>query len=681
MVVMFYRQNKFLPLLVIYLAAAMSVSAQEQAFDGLTIERLEREVTRQLLEKDAGELANELARDKSGTSVLPLLRRLTIFARAGHRARVLETLNQLAVASDMPPVSHRWVVAQAIKKIIGSEDLMVQRAYYERIMPTDAGDGEQLLLLWEASGDTKELDAWLAARVKDNPGWMQWRMRWRARLGTAGQVLDALASEVKANPQDSERVRRYQQANNWAGDLQDVAWLADVLRPDTAYEFYELATLLKRNAPATTAKLLERSLSLPFTERDMQLIRERVLPMYSMTPRVKSWEKQFRFWTKRHLAEVYKANSQPQLAQLLVEELVRMKAEDETLEEVHQLAGAVQAQSGMRVVEAKILRDEASEKESAEYWINRAQYYIGRKEYEAVMDSYRSAFAHLPFKPQDKTIARARLSLLRAFAWFGSSRHSPDSEKRSFRRPEVKQVLLREFNSVPPEQEYAFWVAHLLVDDDLELDELLDTLFVRQIDTLGRLLAGRAEWGQAEVRVIEQIVCRSSLTREQRSNYWTQLEALARAGAPSRLYYLADVMVDCDEPRRAIPLLVHYLNYIQERKDETIYEGEWMTLDHLFAAYLKIGDWQSAEKLLLKREDLSGLSWLPRISLAAVEAGAVSDSVRLWRKKANLDRRHLHGLDQLARTKAKEPLREMYLEMKKRDPLSSVPDQALMILK
>jgi hypothetical protein len=335
----------------------------------------------------------------------------------------------------------------------------------------------------------------------------------------------------------------------------------------------------------------------------------------------------------------------------------------------------------MRVVEAKILRDEASEKETAEYWINRARYYIGRKEYEAVMDSYRSALAHLPFKPQDKTITRARLDLLRNFAWFGSSRHSPDSEKRGLRRPEVAQVLLREFNSVPPNNEYAFWVAHLMVDDDLELDDLMDTLFVRQMDMLGRVLAGRTEWGQAEVRVIEKIVCRSNPTQKQKSNYWTQLETLAWAGAPSRRYYLADVMLDCDEPRRAVPLLVHYLKYVQGLKDETIYEGEGMTLDHLFMAYLKMGDWQSAEKLLSGQENLSGLGWLPRISLAAAQAGAVGDAVRLWRMRTNLDRRYLDGLDQLALTKAKEPLREMYLEMKKLDPLSSVPDQALLILK
>jgi hypothetical protein len=108
-----------------------------------------------------------------------------------------------------------------------------------------------------------------------------------------------------------------------------------------------------------------------------------------------------------------------------------------------------------------------------------------------------------------------------------------------------------------------------------------------------------------------------------------------------------------------------------------------LTLDWLFTAYLGKGDWQAAEKLMLKGEDLSG--WAPmnglfRVSLVAARAGAIGDAVRLWRANANLDRGQLYGLDQLAATKAKEPLREMYVQMKKQDPLSSVPDKALIIL-
>jgi hypothetical protein len=50
--------------------------------------------------------------------------------------------------------------------------------------------------------------------------------------------------------------------------------------------------------------------------------------------------------------------------------------------------------------------------------------------------------------------------------------------------------------------------------------------------------------------------------------------------------------------------------------------------------------------------------------------------MRLWRKSTNLDRRNLEILAQLAQTKAQPQLVEMYSNMKKEDPGSTIPDLA-----
>ena len=68
------------------------------------------------------------------------------------------------------------------------------------------------------------------------------------------------------------------------------------------------------------------------------------------------------------------------------------------------------------------------------------------------------------------------------------------------------------------------------------------------------------------------------------------------------------------------------------------------------------------------------------IAVAAAQHGAASDALRLWRLKANLDRRDLTGLDQLSRTEAKAQLREFYLQMKKDDPQTTVAESALRTL-
>jgi hypothetical protein len=688
---MLYHPSKLLPFLLACVALTMT-SASAQVPDHQTRTGMEREITRVLLEKDVGELANQLARENALASVVPLLRRLNIFSRAGHRARALETLNQLAEASDLPPVSERWVVAQAVKEIIGRNDLTALRTYYERIMPTDAADADNLLRLWARDGDTKELDAWLAERARFHEDWFQLRIHWRTTLGTVNELLDALAAEVRANPEDMERAFLYLRANNLAGRAQNVEWLASIFEtwlksasaPRLAYESYELGSRLQTELPHVAVKLLERSLRLPFTAHDMQLIRERVLTRFSVPPRVKNWEKQLRFWTKQQLAEGYRSTNQPQAAQPLVEELVRLKEDDDILtEDIHKLAGAVQRQSGMRVVEAKILGEEATNRESAAYWTERARYYAGRKEYDVVMETYNQALTHVPFKPQDKASVHARLSLLKEFTIFATSRYGGNEGNRHAHRAQMKQVLRREFAATPPENSYAFGVAQIIIDSEFELDDLRESLLVKERDLLRRMLAAREEWAVKERVLIEDIVCRENVTPEQKASYWTQLEGLTKSGAASRSYQLAGILLSCDEARRAVPLLLKFLKHVRERRDEANAFWEEQAVNDLFNAYLKAGEWQVAEKMLFEREDLAGRQLvyeLSRVAVVAARAGATNDAVRLWSIKANLDRRHLDDLGELATTKAREPLREMYERMKKKDPLSFVPDMALKIL-
>ena len=688
---MLNRPSKLL-LTSLLLWVALTTSASAQGLDYQTRLEMEREVTRILLEKDAGEVANQLALESAPVRVAPLLRRLSFFARAGHRARALKTLNLLAEASDMPPVSERWVVAEAVKEIIGQDDFAALRMYYERIMPVDTASAENLLRLWERDGDTRELDAWLAERARQHEEWFQLRIHWRTKLGTVNELLDALAAEVRANPQDLERAFRYLRANNWAGHTQNVEWLADIFNawmasdsaPRLAYESYEAGSRLQRELPRVAQKLFERSLRLPFTERDMQLIRERVLMRYSVAPRVKNWEKQLRFWTKQQLIESYRATNQPQAAQPLVEELVRMKEDDDILtEDVHKLAGAVQSQSGMRVVEAKILSEEAMGRESPAYWTKRAKYYAGRKEYDVVMETYAQALTYLPLKPEDAASMRERAALLRDFTFFAISRYGGNEGNREAHRARIKEVLRREFAATPPENAYAYAVARIITDDEFELDDLKASLLVKERGVLSRMLAARNEWALEERMLIEDIVCRENVTPEQKASYWTQLEGLTKVGAPSRSYFLADTMLSCKEPRRAIPLLIGFLKYVKERRNEGVAYWEEHAVDNLFNAYLEAGEWQVAEKMLFERAGLTGrrlIYSLSRVAVSAARMGALQDALRLWSLKSNLDRRQLEGLSELSQTKAREPLREMYERMKKKDPLSFVPEMALKIL-
>lgn len=685
---MLYRLFKWL----LCLSVALNTSANAQGLDNQTRQEMQRDITRLLLERDAGEVANQLALEPPAQSVLPLLRRLNLFARAGHRARALDALNQLAAASDLPPVRERWLVATVVKEIIGQQDFAALKVYYERLMPVDMEGAETFLRLWEREGDTREIDAWLAERTLQHEDWFQLRIHWRTKLGTVNELLDTLAADVRRHPQDLSLVFRYLQANALAGHPQDVSWLGSIFEtwlgkeaaPGIAFETYEVGARLRGELPEVSVKLLERSLGLPFTERDMQLIRERFIMRSQLPPRVKNWEKQLRFWTKQQLAEAYRSTNRSQAAQPLIEELVRLKEDDDILpEDVHHLAGAVQSQSGMRVVEAKILSDEATRRESAQYWTERARYYKGRKEYDVVMETYEQALHEFPLQLQDRESVVARLSLLREFAVFALSRYGGNEGNREAHRARMKEVLRREFAAVPPENLYAFGVARIITDNEFDLDDLKESLLVKEREVLRRLLAARSEWALEERGLIEDIVCRESVAPQAKLAYWKQLEDLATSGAASRSYQLADVLLSCHEPGRAIPLLNGFLKRVRERRGEedTFWEGQ--AADNLFTAYLAAGEWRAAEKMLRERGDSTGgqlMSDLSSLAVSAARAGDTDDAVRFWSMKANLDRRRLDGLSELALTKAREPLRGMYERMKKRDPLTFIPDQALRIL-
>src|SRR5438034_4609330 len=373
-----------LSLCVVVLVFAGNLCAQEKTSYSSMAE-MQREITLLLLDKNLTEVANELAHTKANSTV-PLMWRLAVFARAGQRARVHQTLQELAAARDW---NCSFSAGKEFVRQQSSEDLTGLRFYYERLCPSDASRADDFVRRWEQEGDLRQLDSWLAARSARDE-WLTELISLRRKLGTGSKLFEQLADELRADPANRALLDRYLRAAQF-GANQDVAWLADVVPMRLAFDYYDLGSRLLHSHGAA-ARLLEKSLALPFTEQDAKLTSDLFYRSRQMAPPIKvNWEKQLRYWTKRDLAETYKALNQPLSAQPLVEELVNMKGDDFEAGDAHTLAGMVQAASGQRVVETKILRDEVSRRGTAEYWIERAQYYSGRDEEELELETYRQA--------------------------------------------------------------------------------------------------------------------------------------------------------------------------------------------------------------------------------------------------------------------------------------------------
>ena len=662
-------------ILICLVSLTLLVNAAGQQRNGYqSAEELQRDVTFLLLDKNIGDVIKQLDREDSSTAD-SLLRRLVIYSRAGQSSRVRKTLEQLPSASDW-----QCPAGDDLRSLIrnaAGDNLASQRLYYERICPDDIEGSEQLVRLWASNGDLKELDTWLAERSIRHKEFLMLRVQTRAKSGTAGEVLDGLAAEVRAHPSDWERVNLYLEANNRAGSVQDVKWLAETFEARTAGDYFQLADILRRHSAETSVTLLQKSLEIPFTDADAKFVSDQINRYRSVGLSIKiNWEKQLRYWTKRRLAETYQDLNQSLAAQPLVEELLAMKVDDILTHDIHKFAGVVQSESGQRVVETKILRDEVARRSTSAYWLERARYYNGREEYRLERDTYRQALIALAANPNDSNALYERFEVVRLFAFFLGQEYNGKEDK-----PELEKLLTVELNSVPPETDYAFQVAVVIIQNELELDALQNSLLAKRPSFLARMLDARREWTKAEKYLISDIVDHYDVPEDLRDKIWSSLAPLVRDPGSTRAFFLADAMQDDDEWQRAVPLWRGYIEHAHPDNWEG-YKRE--AISNLFTAYCKTKQWRAAEKFLMAQRD-SLWRDLPKalaeVAVVAAQQNAIDDAMRLWLMSTNLDRLNLEALKELSRTSAKPQLLAMYTKMKTDDPQSTIPDLALSILR
>lgn len=642
-----------------------------------------REVTLALFDKDLTALANQLAKENVATTKR-LLFKLEVFARAGHRTRVHQTLNQLAEAKDFAAAQSDYSVGEMIRNIVGYDDLEALKIYYEKFAKADSSP-DDLIRRWEKDGDIKGLESWLTAQSKKIPSWKYSLIALKIRHGKAEEVLNQLAEDVKNNPKEINRAFIYLDANEQAKNLQDVSWLETFYEFDTAYENYNLGRSFLESLPARpqlAVKYLEKSLTLPFTKEDDA----KILRIYSSSGQGRNinYEKQFRYWTKQALAKTYNALGQYQLAQPLAEELVKMKDDTDIYGgDVNMTAGAAQAGSGFRVVESKILNEEEAKKSSVEYWLERVQYYIGRREYDTVVQTYQQALSNILYKPQEEKTSYKRIWLIRNYISFMTRYHEEWMKSPEERLNELGKFLRYEFNSVQLETEYARQLAELFFDED-RLDGFCLSLFVKERkDALPYLLKGRGGRDSSRRHFVWNLVENNDITEEEMDFVFSQAERSVTDPTSQWAYAVAGMMVE-HKPQRAIQLLSVFLKNMREKKDDDEYPSKEDVAVQILEAQIKSDAWKDAEKFIFANK---ALTWrlaplaLGRVAMLHAESGNTDEAVRVWRIKINLDRRETYGLSNIVYTKAKKPIGDIYLSAKKDDPNMTIPDLALQLLK
>jgi tetratricopeptide (TPR) repeat protein len=324
------------------------------------------------------------------------------------------------------------------------------------------------------------------------------------------------------------------------------------------------------------------------------------------------------------------------------------------------LSGMVQGASGAREIEGRILKKEKKSQDDPEYWLERAEYYRGRKEAAKEEDALRRGLARCRPAPQSpgKAPMQIRWRVLSGLA---------NLLVREERPGEAAELLLKEVAEAPADSASAVGAARMLA---YELPKHLDP----DDPVLWKWLARRKKWEFAEERLVWRML--EAAPAESREKHVERAGKLAmRDGAdPTRAATLGWVLNRMGETKRSIVLLKHAL---ANTADEEWKERAGFTLSE---SYLDMKDWRAAESmfpLAFKRlTSAEAPGWLGRIAVVAAQTGNRDDAMRIFRRAANCNLRCRDLVEELSKHGLKDALRTYYQEVRRRLPTAKLAGMA-----
>lgn len=721
---MFRNRNKIC-ILIVLLSAAVSIPAQAK------FNEIGPNVTKTLLKKDL-RLAIKEAESSSANDLASLFWRLSLYRRAVNIEKVASTVRQIITAADAE--KNRYAISEQVRYPLKDQyfkDPRTLQLYLQFYF-----DGEVYGKLVDLCSENRQscdiggFDDWLEQKARENPAkadgqddfweenshwsWVARRIDWRERFGLDnGEILNRFVEDLRKDPANLDAALRYIQ---FFKDIQDINWLADTFASEQAADYYDLAQRLSqelqmrpmlenewRQIYQITERLLRKSLSLPFNNRDISLMYSRHFRYASVDPQIKDPEKQLRFWTKTELAEVLKNLGRPQDAQPIVEELMSMDTTGIQAYKPSRLAGMVQAGSGARVVESKILLEQATRQDSYEYWRERVEYYLGRKEPDRAFDAYLQSFAAVPFDLSSEESRESRMFQIRRFAEFaagdyryhrnlGDEDHSAE-EKRVMRfGAEAESFLKNEFEKTRSNIGYSYGLAETISGEKFK--KLTEEILVKNPGMF--MTAAENDLLGTSDGLLYRFFKSETISQEKKDLVFAQLLKVAEKKGVREAWVICDAINTIDErptyAARVVPVLQKNLKIAEGRimssrlssdDDSTFEDLRWKYSEILFDTHLAARDWRSAERMLAtgqiaERGDYS----IRRLVRAAAQNGAFDDAFRYWKIKANLNRSDLEDLNYLKGFPPfADSLRGFYKQMKIDEPYSPIPDVALGILR
>jgi hypothetical protein len=652
---------------IVYLNWAIVLMAAPTAAEAPTnFQEADNAVFKALLNRDLDNWAKTIEKQPLSNNTSELLQRLSVLLRAGHLKSAQSTLDALA---DAKPAWSKEEWSQIAERLIDREHWDLARRFLMRFPQAEPYNGRDLIAHWDQNGSSPdEIDKWLVARSKANfEYWFRERLSYRGGKGTADQLLNGMADEVKAHPHDVKPALAYLKALDAANADANVKWMADVCKPTLAYDSFQLAEEISgRSVPASIA-LLNRSLQTPFTAEDDKAMRNGGQPQQDLYEKLTP-EQHLRNVTKRSLVRAYVETGQAEKARPLIAELSASEPNAIPPSGLERIAGEAEPASRPSAVEDRIRQAESAEKNSAEYWLARAEYFVGRKELKEATNAYEKAWTLALIDPEHNFVKDSRLyksGVLREYMHFWKETHDA---------PAAGELIWSKLKEVPLDSKCASRAIDCLAEIDSSQDDKRPRLFRDDDERLWAIFKAQKIWDGLPLG----LMIKNAPSTRQESN-WKRLEDLARGADPSRAYTLGCVMGGYALNRRAISWLKDAMTR------QTVAADREKAALRLFEVAIAIDDWQLATQTwpIASRCLVGGepIHYLDELAVATARAKAPDAAMKQWAAIANLDRWEMRDLDEMIKAGMRDRLVAFYQQMAHDDPASEVPAEALRKLK
>lgn len=643
--------------------------------------QVQKDLTNKLLysETDIAQLAKEVC-SKKPKNANDAMFKLSVLMRVGMNKEAIESLRELKMLSERIEKSDLGTIYYDDCDYIKSWDIAraVVEIFPEDILGVDLQN--RLLEYFISSGwSVEKVDNWLAEKPKGkNNFWIKERLAFNVKHNQGDKLIKELSAKVRNNPQDIENAIVFLDALTYArnnNETWDLSWVAEIIKPKQITQAESLASKLSQLSQWSTAKVFyQQALDMELTEGEVtQLSR-----MYQTFISDENVRAGFKVKIREDMSKcLLNLGMKEQAQKMMVEAADISKEYGLSLNAI--FAGQIQAESGQRVIEDRILEEEKLSEDDPKYWQKRADYYRGRN--EVIQEEYALKKGLALTTPQiepEKGVKRSvglRSFLLNRYASF---------LKRQNRSEDAVELLLKEISETPANSESAIQAVYLMAHEFNKLNSVDE-------EVLWTWLEKRTKWEYHEEGLLYQMlkntvpaerafkrgISENNISEMLDKNF-SRAEKLSFNNDPTRACILGGIEKSLGFPKRSIALLKSAYENAKEK------ELKEKSAFNLLESYLDTDNWKSAEEIFpeaVKRLTYKEITdWYSRVAIAAAKSGAKEDAMRIWRNVANLYPAMFELMNGLVKYGLKEDLKDFYLKMQQKMPSSEVPAKARSIL-